>query len=389
MPERLWQDSASEGPHMARSARKKRAKAQHKLPTQGPPAPPPPSPSPVPDRPSSFAPRLVGALAIGVLLVVGLFMFQPWHGNAEPPARSRDGFAADRDAPPAGGAAPAPFDAKRSMKYLEEVCKIGPRISGSAGMTKQQELLEKHFKAQGGKIAWQRFTARQVSVPKPVAMANLIVSYFPERDRRVIVCSHYDTRPIADQERDRRRWREPFVSANDGGSGVALLMELAHHVKGLKTKVGVDFVFFDGEEYIFDRDDDKYFFGSQQFAREYVKERRVGKKRYTAAVLLDMVGGKNARFPIERSSWSFAPGLVREVWGIAGELKVGSFNTGFSKFEVQDDHIALNRAGIPAIDIIDFDYAHWHRLTDVPRNCSGETMEQVSKVVSTWLQRTK
>src|SRR5439155_14920778 len=117
--------------------------------------------------------------------------------------------------------------------------------------------------------------------------------------------------------------------------------------------------------------------------------RRLNKKRYTAAVLLDMVGGKNARFPIDRSSWSYAAPLVREVWGIAAELKVSSFSTGFSKFEIQDDHIALNRAGIPAIDIIDFDYPHWHRLTDVPRNCSGETMAQVAKVVSVWLQRTR
>ncbi len=83
-------------------------------------------------------------------------------------------------------------------------------------------------------------------------MTNLIVSFFPDRERRVILCSHYDTRPIADQEPDPRKWREPFLSANDGGSGVAFLMELGNQMKDLPTKVGVDFVFFDGEEYIFD-----------------------------------------------------------------------------------------------------------------------------------------
>jgi hypothetical protein len=326
-----------------------------------------------------------------VLLVVGVLMFQPWSGNAEPPARPRGpGFAEDRDPPPAvAAAAPVAFNAKRSMQYLEALCKIGPRISGTEGMTKQQELLEKHFKDLGGKITWQRFTAKQRSVRKAVDMANLIVSFYPERDRRVIVCSHYDTRPIADQEPNRRRWREPFVSANDGGSGVALMMELAHHMKGLKTTVGVDFVFFDGEEYIYDRDDDVYFFGSKHFGSEYKKERRASKKRYTAAVLLDMVGGKTASFPIEKNSWSYAAPLVREVWGIAAELKCRSFNTGFSKFEVLDDHIALNNAGIPAIDVIDFDYAHWHRLTDVPKNCAPEPLDQVARVVSVWIQRQK
>src|SRR5436189_75805 len=102
-------------------------------------------------------------------------------------------------------------------------------------------------------------------------MANMVISYHPDRTRRVILCSHYDTRPIADQEPARKRWHEPFVSANDGGSGVALLMELAHHMKDLKTKVGVDFVFFDGEEYVYDPEGDEYFFGSKHFAKEYGK----------------------------------------------------------------------------------------------------------------------
>src|SRR5262249_61441842 len=120
--------------------------------------------------------------------------------------------------------APAPFDAKRAMGYLDALCKIGPRISGSDGMTKQQELLAKHFTKLGGKVERQQFTARQRSQRGQVAMANLIVRWHPERQRRIILCSHYDTRPIADQEPDERKWREPFVSANDGGSGVALLM---------------------------------------------------------------------------------------------------------------------------------------------------------------------
>ena len=78
---------------------------------------------------------------------------------------------------------------------------------------------------------------------------------------------------------------------------------------------------------------------------------------------------------------------MREVWGIAAELKCDAFQEKLSRFAVEDDHIALNRGGIPAIDIIDFDYPHWHRLTDLPKNCSAATMEQVAKVCSVWLQR--
>jgi hypothetical protein len=317
-------------------------------------------------------------------ILVALLMLHPWSSNAETPSRTRtrDAFAADRD----GGEKSADFSGKRAMEYLEAICKIGPRQSGSEGMKKQQLLIEKHFKALGAKVTYQRFTARQKSTRKPVAMANLIVSFHPERTRRAILCSHYDTRPIADQEPNPRRWRDPFLSANDGGSGIALLMELGNHMKELETTVGVDFVFFDGEEYVFDKDD-TYFFGSEHFAAEHRKVKK--KLTYTGAVLLDMVAGKGASFPIEQNSWLRASKLVREVWGIAKEQKCSAFNEGFSKYQIQDDHLPLNRAGIPAIDIIDFDYPHWHRLSDVPKNCSPAPMEQVARVCSIWLQRTK
>jgi hypothetical protein len=330
----------------------------------------------------------LGLFAFLGSLVVLLLMFQPWFSNAQStPGITRDRFAEDRDGGEDRSAAkPVAIDGKRAMGYLEAICKIGPRISGTEGMKKQQQLVEKHFKDLGVKVVYQRFQARQRSVRTPVNMANMVMSYHPERARRVILCSHYDTRPIADQEDNRRLWRRPFVSANDGGSGIALLMELANHMKGLKTEVGVDFVLFDGEEYIFERED-VYFFGSKHFAKEYGKVRR--KTTYTGAILLDMIAGKTARFPVEQNSWMKASKLVKEVWGIAGDLKVTRFRDGFSRFAVDDDHMPLNAAGIPAIDIIDFDYPHWHRLTDVPKNCSAEPMEDVGKVLSVWLQRQK
>ena len=105
--------------------------------------------------------------------------------------------------------------------------------------------------------------------------------------------------------------------------------------------------------------------------------------------LLDMIGGKGATFPIEQNSWIKASKLVREVWKVADELKCDAFKGDLSRTAVEDDHIPLNAAGIPAIDIIDFDYKHWHMLTDVPKNCSAEPMDQVAKVLSVWLQRQK
>jgi hypothetical protein len=111
--------------------------------------------------------------------------------------------------------------------------------------------------------------------------------------------------------------------------------------------------------------------------------------RYSAAILLDMIAGKGASFPVEQNSGFQAGPLVKEVWGIAAELKCAAFKNGWGRFAVEDDHIALNRAKIPAIDIIDFEYPHWHRLTDTPENCAPEAMDQVARVLLLWLQRTK
>ena len=332
-------------------------------------------------------------VAIGLFFVMaaflalgGLQLLKGPFGKAEPgPAQksTRDAFAEDRAPAPAS---PVPFDGERATGYLKAICKIGPRISGTEGMRKQQELVKKHFEAHGAKVALQHFSARQISQREPVEMTNLIASWYPERRRRVILCSHYDTRPIADQEPNPRRWTEPFVSANDGGSGVALLMELANHLGDVKTEVGIDFVLFDGEEYIFDSKRDEYFFGSKYFGEAYRRDRP--EHHYIGAVLLDMIAGKNARFPIDPYSAFKAGALVRELWSIAAELKCTAFveRTGPS---VQDDHVELNKAGILAVDIIDFSYPHWHRLTDVPDNCSADGMQQVARVLTVWLQRVK
>ncbi len=318
---------------------------------------------------------VVGACIVWLVLL-GCGMAQP-----SPPKPKGDSFASDR------GPAPLGFDADRAMGYLNDICRIGPRIRGSDGMKQQQELLKKHFEDRGGTVSLQHFTARQHSEGRDVDMANLVVSWRPDKARRVLLCSHYDTRPIADQEPRRSRWHDPFLSANDGGSGVALLMEMANHMKEFDPNVGVDFAFFDGEEYVFEQSDE-YFFGSKEFAKQYGKTK--DKVRYVAAVLLDMVGGKNAKFPMEKRSFWKAPDLVRELWKTADDLGCTAFRSNeFSRFEVEDDHVPLNAAGIPAVDIIDFSYPHWHRLTDTPDNCSGDSLEQTARVLGVWLQRVK
>jgi Zn-dependent M28 family amino/carboxypeptidase len=259
-------------------------------------------------------------------------------------------------------------------------------------MQKQQELVKKHFEDLGAKVTFQKFEAKQNSVKGKVEFTNIIVSFYPEKKRRVILCSHYDTRPFADQEEDPRKAKLPdtFLSANDGGSGLAMLMEMGNHMKDLKTNVGVDFVFFDGEEYIFvtrGPNKDRYFIGSEYFARTW---RAQGKDRadYAAAILLDMTAGKNLRLPLEQNSYRRYPDLCKEIYLIARDQKARSFIWDWGH-EVQDDHLELQKAGIPAIDLIDFDYPHWHKLSDTPENCSAQSFEEVAGVLSVWLQKKK
>lgn len=287
------------------------------------------------------------------------------------------------------------FNKERALGYLKQICDLGPRISGSEAMTKQQEIVKKHLEVQGAKVEFQKYTVRQRSQHQPVAMANLVARWNPDRPKRILVGAHYDTRPIADREPDRRNWRNPFLGANDGAAGAALMMELAHHVGSLPTTVGIDFVLFDGEEYIFDnrhQDEggDIYFLGSEHFAQDYARKRANDPRspKYIAAIVVDMIAGKEARFLFEQNSYMQAGQLAEGVWKIARDVGADAFRPQIGS-SMLDDHIPLLKARIPTIDIIDADYPHWHRLTDVPANCSGETMEQVARVLVAWMQRAR
>ncbi len=330
-----------------------------------------------------------GVLLVGIAIVelagVGFLRWEATPATAAPPAPK---FAEDR-LPKGLDVKAIPFDGDRSVKYLKSLCELGPRVSGSEAMTAQQKLLTKHFEGHGAKVSRQEFQAKQRG-RAAVGMVNLIASWNPDAKSRVIFCAHYDTRPFASED-ERKNWGKPFPSANDGTSGVAFLMELAHHMKEFPTKLGVDFVLFDGEEYVFEQGD-KYFFGSEHFGRDYVRDRAKLPYRYEAAILLDLFAHADARLAVEGNSWAAAPGLIEQIWGVAEKVGAKSFKfeRGFIRAAaVSDDHIALIAAGIPAVDIIDFDYEHWHKLSDTPDKISPKQMAEVANVLTTWLQLQK
>ena len=140
--------------------------------------------------------------------------------------------------------ATGPIDPERAYDYLRQICEIGPRMSGSPGMIKQREMLAVHFREHGAKLLSQEFSVRHPEDGSEVKLVNLIAQWNPEKKERILLCCHYDTRPYPDNDPDPRKRKDVFIGANDGGSGVAALCELAHHIKDLKIPYGIDVVFF-------------------------------------------------------------------------------------------------------------------------------------------------
>lgn len=323
-------------------------------------------------RAAADAPRTAGCRRFALPAVAWLLALLA--GPAWLAAQGTNGTAAET---------PAAFDGERAYGYLKAICEIGPRYSGSAGMARQQEMLKAHFERQGAKVTLQQFQARHPITGNPVGMANLIAEFHPERRERILLCAHYDTRPFPD--RDRRNPLGTFIGANDGASGVAVLMELGQFMADLPGELGVDFVLFDGEELVY-RDTDRYFLGSEYFSAEYARG-ALG-VRYRWGVLLDMVGDADLQIFQERYSLSIRQvrPLVRSIWETARQVGVHEFIPR-PKHTVRDDHVPLNQiARIPTCNIIDFDYPHWHTEQDVPQRCSADSLGKVGRVMLHWLR---
>jgi hypothetical protein len=282
----------------------------------------------------------------------------------------------------AADAAPRP-DAGRAFDYLKQICDLGSRTSGTDGMLRQQQLLEKHFTELKADVKYQTFDTTHPVSGAPVRLANMVVAWHPEATERVLICCHYDTRPYPDRDPLPANRTRPFIGANDGASGVALLMELGHHMAAIEPTYGVDFVFFDAEELVYQVDGGKYFIGSEHFATEY--RDNPPEYRYVAGVLVDMIADRKLELYYEKNSLSYAPEVTKSVWDVAARLRVREFIPK-RRHEVRDDHLPLNQiAGIPTCDIIDFDFPHWHTRNDIPAACSGESMAKVGRVLLAWL----
>ncbi len=284
---------------------------------------------------------------------------------------------------------PARPDGELAYQVLTYLCNdVGPRISGSPGMLRQQELLRQHFENHGATVYFQPFEVRHPVNQTPVQLNNLIARFHPERSLRILVCCHYDTRPFPD--RDKNNPTGVFLGANDGASGVGLLCELARYLPHIDSEYGVDLICFDGEEFVYQSRRDPLFLGSTHFARQYAANPSTA--RYSAGVLVDMIGDKDLSLFQEKNSWNQARNITQQIWSVAGDLGVTEFIPR-RKYQIRDDHLPLNEiAGIPTCDIIDFDFPqgraniYWHTEQDTPDKCSADSLGKVCHVLVEWLK---
>jgi Zn-dependent M28 family amino/carboxypeptidase len=205
-------------------------------------------------------------------------------------------------------------------------------------------------------------------------LCNIVASFWPAKGARVLLGAHWDTRPRADRDPDTTRRHLPILGANDGASGVAVLMEIANALSSREPPVGVDIVLFDGEDYGEEGNPQEYLLGSRHFASAMKEYRPVW------GAIVDMVGDRDLGIPQERVSLSRAPGVVRMVWDEALRQGAESFKP-WPGQAIMDDHWPLLDRGVPCIDIIDFDYPYWHTHQDVPERCSPRSLAEVGGVL--------
>lgn len=248
-----------------------------------------------------------------------------------------------------------PFNADSAYRFIDEQVAFGPRVPNTEAHRQCGDYLVRQLERFGAEVITQETT---VSAWDGTALRirNIIGQYQPDRRKRLLLYAHWDTRPYADK--DTTRMKEPIDGANDGGSGVGVLLEVARLLGSTPPEVGVDIIFFDAEDYgppewvdESSRDYTYWCLGSQYWAHNKHKENY----RAKFGILLDMVGGKNAVFHKEGTSMALAPNIVNHIWGIARDLGYNDrFRDRVTPQTIDDNYFVNYIAGIPSANIVEY-----------------------------------
>ncbi len=290
------------------------------------------------------------------------------------------------------------FNADSAYRFCAEQCSFGPRVMNTEAHDKCGEWIKEKFQQYGLQVESQKADLKAFD-GTVLKSENIIARLNPENSRRIIICAHWDTRPWADNDPNADNHRKPVMGANDGASGVGVMIELARMVAtdSVGINLGIDFICFDAEDYgtpqwaETEDDSNSWALGSQHWAKVYSETPANERPDYEYGILLDMVGGEGARFYQEGISVHYAQQVVDKVWQAAGQAGYSSFFPTQSGGYVTDDHLPINQiAGIPCIDIINH-YPDcqqssfgmtWHTVNDTMEHISTTSLKAVGQTVA-------
>lgn len=288
------------------------------------------------------------------------------------------------------------FNADSAYAFVQKQVDFGPRVPGSDAHTACRNWLLSTLEGYADRVISQE-GSMPIYTGKQLKFTNIIASFNPEQGNRILLCAHWDTRPFADQDKDPANHQTPIAGANDGGSGVGVLLEIARLLKSNPVNIGVDIVLFDLEDYgqpefaQGPKQADSYALGSQYWS----KNPHVPGYQAKYGILLDMVGAANSRFRVEGFSNQYAPSIVQKVWSTANDLGFGSFFPMEMGPPIQDDHYYVNTLkGIPTVDIIHLEnngyqtfHSSWHTMQDDMSVIDPTTLKAVGQTVLTVVVR--
>ena len=283
------------------------------------------------------------------------------------------------------------FVADSAMAYCKAQCDFGPRTMNSKAHDLCEEWIVNKFKGFGLEVETQKADLTGWDGTK-LHSTNIIAHFNPQAERRILICAHWDSRPWADNDPDSTNWHKPVLAANDGASGVGVMLEVARLLQNDTTlAIGVDLVCFDAEDYgtpqWAEKNEDSentWALGAQYWAKNLPENYKP-----QFGILLDMVGGQGAKIYQEQNSIRYAASIVDKVWSAARHAGFSSVFANEVGGGVTDDHIPVNEAGIPTVDIIPF-YPDcrqssfgptWHTINDDMEHLDINTLKAVGQTL--------
>lgn len=279
------------------------------------------------------------------------------------------------------------FSGTKAMNLLNEQCAMGYRIPG----TPQHEKCLQWMKTQ---LEKNNFSARIISesayiklLKKQVNVQNLFGIYNPQAEKKVLISAHWDTRPIADRDTNPSLRNTPIIGANDGASGVAVLLELARAINESKQfeelrkdkNLGIILAFYDAEDCGNSGTNEDWCIGSKLFAASIPAD-----MKFIEGINIDMIGDKDLQLYMEIESLNKYPAFTQEIWQIGQQVNSKTFIPS-SKYTIIDDHSSFFETKIPYINIIDFDYPYWHTQSDTPEKCSEQSLQTIGNTLVKYL----